>query len=180
MKVSNKRLEEEIASCIESHHGCGMEQARWLAAIAMIPLDCSCDHWFEADQKSASSLIGGAQSPIEKALAQALIEAPIPIHCIESQGGNMPDDFDGITRPDFSVLVYEGERVIAIYCDGHDFHERTKEQAERDRSIDRKLQEAGIVVMRFTGREIYRDAHACAYAVARMFHRMQADGKARR
>ncbi len=52
--------------------------------------------------------------------------------------------------------------LFFIECDGHDFHERTKEQAERDRSKDRAFQEAGIPILRFTGREIYRDPQNCA------------------
>lgn len=59
-----------------------------------------------------------------------------------------------------------------VECDGHDFHERTKEQAARDRSRDRRLQEAGYRVFRFTGAELYRDPLGCAreifdWAVAR-------------
>ncbi len=52
-------------------------------------------------------------------------------------------------------------RKIVVECDGHDFHERTKEQAERDRSRDRGLT-AGHTVLRFTGSEIYRNPRACA------------------
>lgn len=52
--------------------------------------------------------------------------------------------------------------VIAVECDGHDFHEKTKQQAARDKSRDRKLAAHGIRVLRFTGSEIYRDAGACA------------------
>lgn len=53
------------------------------------------------------------------------------------------------------------EGLIFIECDGHDFHERTKEQAEHDRSKDRAIQAAGIPILRFTGREIFRDVGAC-------------------
>jgi very-short-patch-repair endonuclease len=49
------------------------------------------------------------------------------------------------------------DKPIFVECDGHDFHERTKEQAERDRSKDRAIQAAGIPILRFTGREIWRD-----------------------
>lgn len=58
---------------------------------------------------------------------------------------------------------YSGNKHYAVVeCDGHDFHERTKEQAARDRSRDRRLQEAGIRVFRFTGSELYRDPLGCA------------------
>lgn len=65
-------------------------------------------------------------------------------------------------RIDFAILTAEGEIVAFIECDGHEFHERTKEQAERDRSRDRKIQEAGLPILRFTGREIFRDPGECA------------------
>lgn len=58
---------------------------------------------------------------------------------------------------------------IFVECDGHDFHERTKEQAERDRSRDREVTEAHIPLLRFTGREIYRNAGACAIQAYRVF-----------
>lgn len=63
-------------------------------------------------------------------------------------------------RIDFAMWVKGNPAPVFIECDGHDFHERTKEQAERDRSRDRAIQAAGIPVLRFTGREIWRDASA--------------------
>lgn len=59
-------------------------------------------------------------------------------------------------RIDFCIRIANGEQIF-VECDGHDFHERTKEQAERDRSKDRAIQAAGIPILRFTGREIWRD-----------------------
>jgi very-short-patch-repair endonuclease len=56
-------------------------------------------------------------------------------------------------------------RQLIVECDGHDFHERTKEQARKDRSRDRGGQLAGIPVFRFTGSELWRDALACAEQV---------------
>lgn len=55
-------------------------------------------------------------------------------------------------------------KKIIIECDGHDFHERTKEQASRDRSRDRAAQGAGHMMLRYTGSEIYRDPLGCARA----------------
>lgn len=69
------------------------------------------------------------------------------------------------------ILRHEAERwkgegtkivLVAIECDGHDHHDLTKEQAERDRRRDRYFQERGLRVARFTGREIWRDALSCA------------------
>lgn len=54
---------------------------------------------------------------------------------------------------------------IVIECDGHDFHDRTKEQAARDKSRDRYLASQGWTVLRFTGSEIFRDPYICADAI---------------
>ena len=59
--------------------------------------------------------------------------------------------------------------LVAVECDGHEFHNRTKEQAEHDRRRDRAFQALGLHVFRFTGREIARDAAKCAEEVADFF-----------
>lgn len=53
-------------------------------------------------------------------------------------------------------------RKLVVECDGHDFHERTKEQAKHDRSRDRDLVQRGYDVFRFTGSELWRDPLGCA------------------
>lgn len=69
-------------------------------------------------------------------------------------------------RVDFVILSQTLELTKAVVeCDGHDFHERTKEQAERDRVRDRRLQALGYRVFRFTGRELNRSAVTCAIEV---------------
>ena len=51
---------------------------------------------------------------------------------------------------------------IIVECDGHDYHERTKEQARRDKQRDRFFTAKGFRVLRFTGSEIWADPDACA------------------
>jgi very-short-patch-repair endonuclease len=63
---------------------------------------------------------------------------------------------------------------IVVECDGHDFHERTKEQAQRDRSRDRALTARAWRVLRFTGAELYRDSEAC---VAEVVAIIESDGQ---
>ncbi|MBV2144218.1 DUF559 domain-containing protein [Falsochrobactrum sp. TDYN1] len=53
-------------------------------------------------------------------------------------------------------------RKLVIECDGHEYHERTKEQASKDRSRDRDLTNLGFDVFRFTGSELWRDPWECA------------------
>lgn len=68
-------------------------------------------------------------------------------------------------RVDFYCEARPPAQPFIIECDGHDFHERTPDQAERDRSRDRALQQMGLPVLRFTGREIHRSARDCAMQV---------------
>ena len=114
-------------------------------------------------------------SPIEKLLYDAVIlgcrvgaswftpilEAPTTNTELQIKPQYVADDWP----VDFAFWVISDTgtlSMLAVECDGHDFHERTKAQAARDRSRDRRLQDAGIAVYRFTGSEIYRDAFACA------------------
>lgn len=74
----------------------------------------------------------------------------------------------GPYRPDIAI-IYAPERDIylrvIVECDGHEFHEKNKEQAARDKSRDRFLLGRGWPVLRFTGSEIHRDAAKCAQEV---------------
>lgn len=51
---------------------------------------------------------------------------------------------------------------LLIECDGHNYHDRTKEQASNDRARDRQLQKMGYEVFRYTGSDIYNDPFKCA------------------
>lgn len=50
---------------------------------------------------------------------------------------------------------------IAVECDGHEFHEKTKQQAARDKRRDRELTKMGWSVVRFTGSEVFNDPKKC-------------------
>jgi len=133
-----------------------------------------------------STLYNGSptQSPIEDMLLGALVW----MH-VDWAGFPSPDAFDcprddsdssaglefwitpqakiGNYRVDF-LLWFKLKRHIggiAVECDGHQYHEKTKEQAARDKRRDREILQSGFPVMRFTGSEIYKDAIACAEQV---------------
>lgn len=57
----------------------------------------------------------------------------------------------------FCVHYRGARRVFAVECDGHDFHERTKEQAQKDRKRDRVVQSEDMEILRYTGSEIWND-----------------------
>lgn len=52
--------------------------------------------------------------------------------------------------------------ALVIECDGHDFHDRTKQQAAYDRARDRDLLKLDIATARFTGSEIHHEPERCA------------------
>jgi very-short-patch-repair endonuclease len=66
-------------------------------------------------------------------------------------------------RLDFMVAL-RASVVIAvdIECDGHEWHERTQQQAAYDRARDRDLLRHGFPTIRYTGSEIHRDPDQCA------------------
>lgn len=74
----------------------------------------------------------------------------------------------GPYRVDFAIrhiFGLTGASGIVVECDGHDFHEKTKEQAARDKERDRFLQSEGYRVLHFTGSEIWADPMDCAHEV---------------
>jgi hypothetical protein len=79
----------------------------------------------------------------------------------------LPSDEGGSTsmRRDSQTII---ERQIIVECDGHDYHERTKEQARRDKKRDRRLQAMGFQIYRYTGSELYQDSIECVREVVRI------------
>jgi very-short-patch-repair endonuclease len=51
---------------------------------------------------------------------------------------------------------------MVVECDGHEWHERTRQQAQRDRARDRAIQALDLPVYRYTGSEVWRDVFAAA------------------
>jgi very-short-patch-repair endonuclease len=86
------------------------------------------------------------------------IRADLPLIIPQFQWGKYRIDF-ALRLPKYRF------RYLFIECDGHDFHERTKEQAAKDRGRDRDIQQAGHPVLRFTGSEIHRNAAVCGQRV---------------
>lgn len=76
----------------------------------------------------------------------------------------------GDYKADFGLVVAVSNHehlTVVVECDGHDFHEKTKEQVAYDKARDRFFTSKGIRVFRFSGSEIWRDAGACADEVLR-------------
>ena len=63
----------------------------------------------------------------------------------------------GKYRVDFLCSMIGKKQEYIIECDGHDFHEKTKEQAKYDKQRERYFVSQGYKVLRFSGSEIISD-----------------------
>lgn len=125
----------------------------------------------------------GCESPIERIFALELSRV-----CKASELNFMGDIFEWKTQGE--VTVFEGRHrekkyradflvdflkqvngihyQFVIECDGHEFHEKTKEQAAKDKKRERNMLESGIVVIRFTGSEVHENPYKCATQAIRI------------
>lgn len=73
-----------------------------------------------------------------------------------------PDEdlFDGYI-PDFVIYVNNLLSGFVIEIDGHEWHEKTKEQAKADKEKDRTYLKKGFIPIRFTGSEVYHNSKRC-------------------
>ena len=113
------------------------------------------------------------ESPIEQLLALSLEELKIKniykfnpfIDVVEIEKQKVITCEDKKYRVDFLIpVIYKNQdnKCFVIECDGHEFHQKTKEQVERDNTRMRKLQKNGYEVIRFSGTEIWHRPYKCA------------------
>lgn len=128
--------------------------------------------------KRLQALCAACESPIEKDMAQALLDNTALTASgqptiwtanaiVEGEGRLMIKTQHQIDRfrPDFALLMSGGRQVL-IECDGIEWHDRTNQQFISERQRERDLLIHGWPTMRFTGKEIMRDPAACAADVA--------------
>lgn len=116
------------------------------------------------------------ESPIEKLLYESLLPF-VEWRCKRSSFVGRVFAFDaflqykvGRYRVDFAFV--SPTHRLAVECDGHEFHERTKGQAQRDRKRDRDLQETGWLVRRYTGSEVFNAPDAAAKDIVQFLKRL--------
>lgn len=140
------------------------------------------EHAGDRHMSKIEQIVEDCQSPIEAQLACHLARLELygrDVHILGKRCPGQPfrDQFiaDGLLclemqaqvgkyRADFLIHMVDIEdapQKIVIECDGHDYHERTKEQAAHDRARDREMTAAGYHVFRFTGSEIHKNAGKC-------------------
>ena len=128
------------------------------------------------------------ESPMELKLALALMATPGFVRRSQVDPPNRLGSWPGVGmrllaqanygrfRVDFALVSANRDetpyRCIVVEVDGHEWHERSKEQAEYDRARDRSIVANGASIFRFTGREVWRDADRCAsevFSIARRY-----------
>lgn len=98
----------------------------------------------------------------------------IPQFSIKSKNNNYKADFYITVSDDFLIdnneqrTFYYREANLCVECDGHAFHEKTKQQAQRDKKRERDIISKGYKLIRFTGSEIYSDPKKCAIETIRI------------
>lgn len=82
---------------------------------------------------------------------------------IVANGKNYRADFyfDANTLREIS-FSFENPLRLVIECDGHNFHEKTKEQVMRNNDRNFDLQKEGYEVLHFSGSQIYNEPFECA------------------
>lgn len=127
-------------------------------------------HVVDGLEHDRSKLVGTLIFPgVEWAHINIYPQYPIPL-----EGKNCTADFM------FEIADWRsGRRTVhfrlVVEVDGHDYHEKTKEQARHDKQRDRAMMKTGVYILRFTGSEIYRDAIEAATEVEQfLIDRVQA------
>lgn len=114
------------------------------------------EHLLEFERKRASR--GALADPFFLATTQVKVDSYRVDFAISASGGVNCGLESGAP---ISGGYYEKTCHYFIECDGHDFHEKTKEQVARDKKRDRKIQLTGIPILRFSGSEIFKRPKAC-------------------
>lgn len=90
--------------------------------------------------------------------------------------GVMDSQQDSVYAGKEEKIIYAvDEPMLGIEIDGHDFHEKTKEQARRDKERERFLVGNGWKILRFTGSEVFNDAASCVSEVEKNARKLAAD-----
>lgn len=143
--------------------------------VAIKIYDNTCNYEFGL----LTSLVD-CESPIEQLLAMEMFEHGIETICLynpfieviaidkqhEINVENKKYRVDFFIPVEYYKKTKDGFEVqkhvnFIVEADGHEFHQKTKEQVERDNERNRTLQRNGYEVIHFSGTEIYHKTHQC-------------------
>ncbi|VED60436.1 DUF559 domain-containing protein [Staphylococcus simulans] len=102
----------------------------------------------------------------------------LPQFVINTRGGKYKVDFhvrvsqSFVITNDSGTKYFERSTSLCIECDGHDFHEKTKQQVQKDKQRERDIISNGYTIIRFTGSEIFNSPIKCARETTRILEEM--------
>lgn len=102
---------------------------------------------------------GERESPIEM-LFEAALRTIIHTNSLEADAsGNgwitwYPQQQLGRYRVDYECVNLRTQSKVVVELDGHEFHDKNKEQRQYEKRRDREIQKLGYKVFRYTGSEI--------------------------
>ena len=118
----------------------------------------------------------GVESPIEEILLISIeiyckiFEFPqiclLPQFEIETNNKKYRADFVYF-EDEYINTEYNSGKKIVIECDGHEFHQKTKKQVEKDNEREYDLKMVGYEILRFSGSQIYNEPLTCAEKIYR-------------
>ena len=96
-----------------------------------------------------------------------------PHEPVSTENGSYSVDF--LIVPDDPLL----DKInVAIELDGHEFHEKTKGQVQKDKARERAIVQQGVTVLRFSGSEVVRNTRGCVEEVETFLRRTMGQGHA--
>lgn len=169
--IFNLNLADRVKDCFynSSYDGKDLPETAWR-------LHETCRAWDDRDDT--------VKSPIEEILYSHIL------FCCDGFNNVIPlsfpeemHNFETWVSPQYKVGKYTADFVfccrfkgeesrLLVECDGHDFHEKTKEQAINDKKRDRYFTSQGYKILRFTGSEIYNSAENCAEEITNILSDM--------
>lgn len=120
----------------------------------------NCSNFIRISEGIEADILNSKLTPIEKVMYAILSRISYNFMQDYLQDFNIyfqtQQKIDNYTVDFLVTSDFSNEKII-IECDGHDFHEKTKEQAQHDKERDRFLTSKGYIILRYTGSEIYNN-----------------------
>jgi len=76
-------------------------------------------------------------------------------------------------RVDFMISIPNKENILIVELDSYLWHGSKSEQFANEKKRERELKKEGYNIMRFSGREIYRDVEKCVEEVIQYLNEIE-------
>lgn len=124
------------------------------------------------------------ESPIEQILSMEIVDlikqyaSSDVIDIVSNNNQEYIKCDDKTYRVDYLLeiaFLFNGEYKelikLVVECDGHDFHEKTKEQVMSDNQRNRDIENQGYYILHFSGSELYHNSAKCRREINKFIKR---------